>query len=126
MGVTKQISRADWKSYFDRVTRQYLADGRPEAVSIELVSPTIGDQPEASGVPLRGLVYEPKSQAFEVLLDGVDHLVFHPTEVWVIEEDDGLPSTIELVQVDGAKELLYIHRSGPPARRQAQPSAPGT
>jgi Family of unknown function (DUF5335) len=126
MGVTKQIPRDEWKSYFDRFTRQFLQDDRPEAVSIELVSPAIGDQPEAGSVPLLGLVYDPKSQAFEVLLEGVDHLVFHPTEAWVIEEEGGFLSTIELTQADGTKELLYIHRSGPAARRQEQPSAPGT
>jgi hypothetical protein len=26
-----------------------------------------------------------KSQAFEVLLENVDHLIFHPAEIWVLE-----------------------------------------
>jgi hypothetical protein len=116
MNVTKQIPRSEWKSTFDRFTREHLADDRPETVTIEVVSPTLGDQFEAQAVRLEGLVYDPKSQTFEVVLEDMDHLVFQPTEIWVIEDDDGFLSTIELGRADGTKELLYVHRSGPPAR----------
>jgi hypothetical protein len=114
-GVTKQIPRSEWKAYLDRFTRQHLTEDPPEAVTVEVFSPTVGDQFEARTERLLGLTYDPKSSAVEVLLEDVDHLVFQPVEIWVIETGDGFISTMELVRADGTRELLYIHRSGPPA-----------
>jgi hypothetical protein len=115
MPTTKQIPRDEWQSYFERFTKQHLVGGPPEAGTIEVVSPVIGDQLEARATHLEGLSYDPKSNAFEVWLEDIDHLVFDPAEIWVIEEDDGLVSTIELVAADGAKQIVYLQRSGPPA-----------
>ena len=124
MGTTKQIPRPEWQPYFDRFTRQHLVGGPPETATIEVVSPLIGDQIEARTAALLGLSYDPKSNAFEVLLEDVDHLVFHPSEIWVIEEDDGFLSALELVRTDDAsKEIIYVHRSGPPAVRH-EPASP--
>ena len=72
---------------------------------------------------LLGLNYDPKTQAFQVLLENVDHLVFQPTEIWVLEgENDSL--IVEVVAADGGKEIIYVGSSGPPARRyEPVPSA---
>jgi len=121
MGTTKQIPRTEWKEYFDRFTRQYLKDDAPEAVTIEVMSPTLGDQFEVTAVRLVGIAYDPKSQALEVLLEDVDHLVFHPAEIWVLEGEPGFMSTLEVVRTDGTKEIIYVRRSGPLAPRYELP-----
>jgi hypothetical protein len=116
MGSTKQLAREEWKTYFDRFTAERLQDDTPEAATVEIVSPRLGDQVEFTDVRLLGLAYVPKTEAFQVLLENVDHLVFHPTEIWVLEGDDDA-LTIEVVGADGGKEIIYVHRSGPPAHR---------
>jgi hypothetical protein len=113
MGTTKQIPPDEWKEYFDRFTRQYLKDDAPESVTIEIMSPTLGDQFEVTAVRLLGLAYDPKSQAFEVLLEDVDRLVFYPSEIWILEGEPGFISTLEVVRPDGAREIIYVRRSGP-------------
>lgn len=121
--TTRQISRGDWKSYFDRFTKRHLTGDPPKAVTIEVLSPTLGDQFEARPPQrLIGLAYDPKSDAFEVLLEDVDHLVFQPEEIWVVETEGDFISTLELVRADGTKEIVYVYRSGPPARRYEQPA----
>src|SRR4051794_20512971 len=103
MRVTRQIPRAEWQSYFDRFTREHLAADEGavhRAATVELLSQSLGDQYEATVVRLMGLAYDPKSNAFEVLLEDVDHLAFAPSQIWVIEEDDGFVSTLELVSPD--------------------------
>jgi hypothetical protein len=115
-GVTRQIPRSDWKSYLERFTRQHVTREPSEAVTVEVLSPTVGDQYEARTERLLGVTYDPKSDAIEVLVEDVDHLVFRPVELWVIENDDGFIGTMELVRADGTKEILHINRSGPPAR----------
>jgi hypothetical protein len=122
--VTKQIPRAQWQVYFDGLTRGHLTGKGAPAASLEIVSPDIGDQFEAREARLLGLVYDPRSDALEVVLEGMDHLAFQPSEIWVIEEDDGFVTTLELVRDDGTRELLYLHRELPGGRATA-PAPPG-
>jgi len=122
MSTTKQLSRAEWRTYFDRFTRERLQAAELEDATIEVVSPTLGDQFQVSAVRLLGLTYDPKSEALEVLLENVDHLIFRPTEIWVVEGEPGFISTLEIVQADGTKELIYLRRSGPVADRSEAPA----
>jgi hypothetical protein len=108
--TTKQIPRQQWKEYFDRFTKRFLRDDRPEAATIELLSPGLGDQFEVEGAELLGISFDPKSRAIEVLLKNMDHLVFQPKEISAIEEDDGFVSGIEIVCGDGVKEVLTLRR----------------
>ncbi len=110
MTTTKQIPRQQWTEYFDRFTKKYLRDDRPETATIELLSPTLGDQFEVEGVRLLGVSYDRKSDVLEVLLKNMDHLVFQPKEISAIEEGDGFLSGIEIVRGDGTKEVLTIRR----------------
>jgi hypothetical protein len=122
MSTTRQLARAEWSTYFDRFTRERLQATAPEDATIEVVSPTLGDQFQVSAVRLLGLTYDPKSEALEVLLENVDHLIFRPTEIWVVEGEPGIISTLEILQSDGTKELIYVRRSGPVAGRYETPA----
>jgi hypothetical protein len=112
MGTTRQLLRHEWKDYFDRFTRAHLATDGPGAATLELISPALGDQIEASAARLLGLTYDPKNQVFEVAMEDLDHLVFRPSEIWVLEDEPGLVSTIEIVDQDGTKEILYVRAAG--------------
>jgi len=112
MEATKQIPRQQWKDYFDRFTKRHLRDDRPETARIELLSPALGDQVEAEAAHLQGISYDPRSKVLEVLLENMDHLIFHPKEIWAWEEEDGFLRSIEIVRDDGTKEILTIRRAG--------------
>src|SRR6478672_9943573 len=115
MASTKQLPRAQWKDYFDQFTKAYLKDDQASAATVEVMSPTLGDQFEVSSVRLLGLDYDPKGETFEVLLENVDHLVFQPREIWILEGEPGFVSTIEVVQADGTKQIIYVRTSAPMA-----------
>ncbi|HXU04550.1 MAG TPA: DUF5335 family protein [Polyangia bacterium] len=117
MASTRKLPRNEWKDYFDRFSRTYLKDEQSGAATVEVMSPTLGDQFEVSSVRLLGLDYDPKGSTFEVLLENVDHLVFDPTEIWIYEGEPGFVSTIEVVQADGTKQIIYVRTSGPVAPR---------
>src|SRR6185369_13625067 len=110
--TTRQLPRNEWKDYFDRFTKTQLGDGARGVATVEVISPTLGDQFEISAVRLLGLTYDPKSQALELLFEDVDHLVFYPTEIWVLEGEPGFIATLEVVHPDGLKEIIYVRRSG--------------
>jgi hypothetical protein len=127
MGTTKRIPPTEWKAYFDGYTRERLEDEGDvrEAAAVEVMSPSFGDQFEVTRAPLMGMTYDEKSNAFELSLGEVDHMVFHPKEIAVIEEDDGFISELEVLSDDDTKEIVHLLRSGPPAYPYAPPPSPG-
>jgi hypothetical protein len=124
MGATKVIPRAEWETYFDRYTRKHLGPGAgdEETAAIEVMSPSLGVEVEATLVPLLGMDYDPKSNAFELVLANIDHLMFFPTEIAVIEEDDGFISALEVTRADGIREVVRVRRSASLAPSYGAPS----
>jgi len=112
MSTTRQIPRQEWTRYFDELTRRFFKDGNPEAATVEVISPDLGDQVAADFVRALGVAYDPRNEVLEVLLDGVDHLVYHPREVWVVEEDNGFVSTLEIVRDDDTREVVRFRSVG--------------
>jgi uncharacterized protein YkuJ len=110
---TKRLPREKWQAYFDRFARQYLGEDEPETATVEVVSPTLGDQFEVEAVRLLGVSYDPKDNVFELQLENVDHLVFEPVEIWALEGEGGFLSTLEVVHSDGTKEIIYLRKSSP-------------
>ena len=115
METTKQIPSQQWKDYFDRFTKRHLRDDRPEAATIELLSSSLGDQVEVEGARLLGISFDRKSKALEIPLEGMDHLVFQPKKISVIEEKDGFIPSSEIVRDDDTKEILTVRRADPPS-----------
>lgn len=119
MATTTQIPRDEWPAYFDNFSRQHLRGDRPGLVTVEVLSPRLGDQVYAANARLVGLVFDPHADAFEVQLEGADHLTFQPKELWVLEGEPDLIAVFELVHADGTKELIHVREGGPLA-----PTAP--
>jgi hypothetical protein len=112
MGTTRQLPRVEWQGYFERFTHEHLDFG-DDAATVEVISPTLGDQFQVSAVKLLGLDYDPKSEVFEVLVEGVDHLIFKPKEIWVLEGEPGFIATLEVVHPDDTREIIYVRRRQP-------------
>lgn len=112
MGVTKQVPREDWAAYFEELEQRRLRADSPVDATVEVMSLSIGDQPEATLERFNGIDYDPKSNALEVVLEDVDHLVSYPAEIWVVEEDDGSISALEVTRTDGTKEVMRFQRGG--------------
>ncbi len=89
--------------YCNRVSKR-LAGNKAE---LEVVGLDLGDHVEARWLPLRGVVYEPVTDVFEIALDGVDHLIQHPVDVFVEETLRGLV-TIEIVAADESRQILKL------------------
>jgi hypothetical protein len=117
MGTTKQIPTAEWSTYFDRFTKQHLDSAVATAADVEVLSAVLGDEFEATTARLLGLAYDTQRAAFQIMLEDIEHLVFTPSEIWVIEEDEGFVSTLAVVNHDGSKQIIYLRRGGAAARQ---------
>jgi hypothetical protein len=97
----RSIKKSEWKTYGDRVTRG-LVGRRTE---IEVDSPKLGAQVQAEWVPLFGVAYDPKDDLFEVAMEGIDHLIPRPKELYAEEGAYGL-ELLAVVDADGDRHLV--------------------
>jgi hypothetical protein len=84
--TVRKLDKANWHAFFDFISK--LLEGKQ--VEVEVASLALGDHVAAEWLPLLGLVYDPKDDLVEVTLDGVDHMIPKPREIYV---DDGLEGT---------------------------------
>jgi hypothetical protein len=102
MAIMK-LERDAWHPYFDRVSK--TLDGK--RVEVEVDSLKIGAQIEAEWLPLIGLVYDHKNDLVEVALEGLDHLIRKPRQVFVDQEAVELTS-VEVIDADDARHIIKL------------------
>jgi hypothetical protein len=101
--TVRKLEKADWHPFFDHLSK--LLTGR--RAEIEVASLRLGNQVEAEWLPLLGLVYDQKEDVVEVALEGLDHLIRTPREIY-IEEVEGLVSSIAAVDADGTHQIIRL------------------
>jgi len=56
---------------------------------------------------LIGIVYEAKADVFEIALEGVDHLISRPREVYAEETPRGLVA-LEIIAADETRQIVRL------------------
>jgi len=78
MGI-KKFDRSKWIDVCAAVSIGMLG----KRAEIEVVSPADGVLVEVQWLPMIGIVYDPVTDALKIMLDGVDHFVFQPREMYL-------------------------------------------
>ena len=112
-----QVEKNNWKAFFDTLTRT-LVGRRAE---VEVASLDLGDQIEAEWLPLIGIAYDPKDDLIEVALEGLDHLIRAPREVYV---DFNVGGLIGLAVIDSDHVRQIIKLKEPVALPVPEPAEP--
>jgi len=99
----RKLEKSEWRTFFDGISK--LLEGKQ--AEIEVASLAVGDQIEAEWLPLLGLTYDPKDDLFEVALDGLDHMIRKPREIYVDDDVGGLMS-VEIVGADGSRQIIKL------------------
>ena len=101
--MARKLERAEWRPFLDRISKGIAG----KQAEIEVASLDLGDQIEADWVPLIGLVYDPKDDIVEVAVEGLDHLIHKPRELYV-EEEGGELSSLEVFDADGTRSIIKL------------------
>jgi hypothetical protein len=109
---TKRVPNDQLEAYFASFTKHFLLRESTNAIDVEVLSTDWGDQLAARGAHLYGITYDPKGNALEFELEGGDHRVYKPKEVWTAEAGDGFVNAIEVVRDDGTREIARVNRLG--------------
>ena len=91
-----KLEKAEWRPFLDLVSKTLTG----KQAEIEVSSLKLGDQVEVEWLPLLGLAYDPKDDIVEVVLDGVDHIISKPRELY-IDNGIGSLSSLEIIDADG-------------------------
>lgn len=102
MAISK-LEKSQWQPYLDHISKT-LTGKRAE---IEVASLQIGDQIEAEWLPFLGIVYDHKNDLVEVLLEGLDHMIRKPVEIYIDVGPVGL-SSLEVVGADDMREIIKL------------------
>ena len=80
----------------------------------------LGDQVAAAWLPLIGIAYDPRDDLVEVALEGLDHLIAKPREIYVEDGAEGIVA-LEIVDADDVKRIVKLRDPvGLPAPGQAR------
>ncbi len=101
--AVRKLEKSEWHPYFDRIARGLLG----KRAEIEVASLELGDQVEAEWIPLLGVTYDQKDDLLEISLDGLDHLIPKPRQIFVDEDAGGLTS-FEVVDNAGARHIVTL------------------
>jgi hypothetical protein len=101
--TVRKLDKKEWRPFFDFVSKMMLG----KEAEIEVTSLKLGDQIEAEWLPVHGLTYDPRDDVFEVALEGIDHLIPSPREIY-IEDGGEMLSSVEIVDAAGNKQIVKL------------------
>ena len=100
MGI-QRIDRSMWITICAAISANLLG----KRAEIELVSPAEGLLTEALQQPVLGIIYDPASDVLTILLDGIDHFIFQPREMYL---DFSLGGDVSLGILDNANAWQIV------------------
>jgi hypothetical protein len=101
--AARKLEKSEWQ----RVLQNLSTMLGPKQAEIEVGGLHVGDQIEAEWLPLYGVVYDHKSDIVEIALEGIDHLIQKPREIW-IDQDEGSLISLEIVDADGSRQIVRL------------------
>jgi hypothetical protein len=99
--TTRKLEKIEWRSFLDRVSK--LLDAKE--AEIEVTSLRLGEQVQAEWLPLIGITYDPGDDLVEVALEGLDHMIRRPRDIYV-EIGAGTLASIEIIDAGGIKQIV--------------------
>lgn len=106
--AVKKLDRGEWQSFFDTFSKKFLKDDQPEYAEIQVLSESLGAQPETRWLILEGITYNPKDDLLDIRVEDLDRMILHPTEIYVDEDMGGWITSMEIVEKDGTKDIIEI------------------
>jgi hypothetical protein len=101
--TTRKLDKQEWKPFFEGISKVLGA----KQAEIEVMSLNIGDQVEAEWLPLIGLTYDPKDDILDIALEGLDHVIPKPREIYAEDGGVGLAS-FAVVDNKGTRHIVKL------------------
>src|ERR1700736_2285534 len=101
--MAKKLEKTQGSVYFALISKA-LTGKRAE---IEVASLKLGDQIEAEWLPFFGISYDPRDDVIALALEGHDHLIHKPRELYI--EGEGLElSSLGVIDGDVMRQIVVL------------------
>jgi hypothetical protein len=121
---TIEIPANDWM----RALNEFSAVHDGWLVSLELLSPEYGAQPQVRDLPLLGVTAEPRSGSGVITISAArsdgelfTHLIAHPTHVRIERTDEGADAALQIESAEGGAAILRFRKAALPAAVDGTP-----
>ncbi len=113
----EKLEKSNWHSYFDGLSK--MLSGKEAEIDVNSLG--IGAQVESQFSPLHGIVYDPRSDILEVLVEGLDHTIANVGEIYVDHDGVNLNSVF-VVDTEGVQQIIRLRDPVmlPPPQRGAE------
>ena len=101
--ATRKLDKSEWRAFCDRLSKGLIG----KQAEIEIASLVLGSQVQGEWLPLLGIVYDPKSDIIEIALDGLDHMIPRPRELYVDIGPGGM-ANLEIVDSGGVRQIVTL------------------
>ncbi len=99
----RKLDPHEWFRFFDHVSERLLG----KRAEIEIASLEVGAQVLTEWLPIVGIFYDPKDDFVEIALEGFEHRVYRPREIYIDEPPLGW-GTLGLVDWEGALRIVRL------------------
>jgi hypothetical protein len=99
----RRLKKPEWRLLFDVISKLLEA----KVAEVEVASLDLGDQTQAKWLPLLGITNDPRDDVVDIALDGLDHMIRKPREIYLDNGAAGLTS-LEIVDADGVRQLVKL------------------
>lgn len=114
---TIEIPAKDWSHTLD----EFSAVHEGWLVSLDLLEPMLGAQPQIRELPLRGVTAESRSRDPVITISAAradgehfTHIIHSPTRVRIARNDEGADTALEIESEDGAAAILRFKTAARP------------
>ena len=97
----RRLEKPEWRPFLDFLSKLLEA----KEAEIEVASLAFGDRQQAKWPPLIGITYDPNDDIVEIALEGLDHKIHRPREIYLQNGGAALES-IEILDADGGKQII--------------------
>ena len=108
--LTKSVPQARWGEFFD----QFSDGNRGRHISIEVITPELGDEELIQNAPLMAMVYYRPGKGNDLVIEtGKDevtyaHTIDSPTEVLTGQSESGRMLAVYISDATGTKTLVKL------------------
>ena len=108
--LTKSVPQEQWSEFFD----QFSDGNRGRHISIEIITPELGDEELIQNAPLMAIVYDRPEKGNDLVIEvGKDevtyaHTVDSPTEIFTGQSESGRMLAVHITDAAGTKTLVKL------------------
>jgi hypothetical protein len=108
--LTKSVPQERWGEFFD----QFSDGNRGRHISIEVITPEIGDEELIQNAPLMAMIYDRQGKGDDLVIEvGKDevtyaHTIDSPTEVLTGQSESGRMLAVYISDATGTKTLVKL------------------